>query len=190
MRKALPETKDKFIQAALEELYHYGIAGFSMRNIAKTCGVSCAAPYRHFKGKNELIEEVINAVAQRWRTRAVELLKNHHGTMREQLTDISVAYIEFLCEDPGHFTVAVMNEKFLSSEQKRRKALISRETKAVIDKYCISVGMDAETKKRKTFVVRALIAGAAEMFTAGVLEYNEENLKMVRDCIDREFDIQ
>ncbi|MBO5981082.1 MAG: helix-turn-helix transcriptional regulator, partial [Clostridia bacterium] len=80
MRKALPETKEKFIDAALEELYLYGTAGFSIRNVAKSCGLSCAAPYRHFKSKNELIEEVIAAVSDRWRNRVMALLENHTGT--------------------------------------------------------------------------------------------------------------
>ena len=92
MRKALPETKEKFIDAALEELYLYGTAGFSIRNVAKTCGLSCAAPYRHFKSKNELIEEVIAAVADRWKARVDSLLKNHSGSTRQKLLDISIEY--------------------------------------------------------------------------------------------------
>ncbi len=190
MRKALPETKEKFIDAALKELYLHGTAGFSIRNVAKECGLSCAAPYRHFKSKNELIEEVINAVAERWKKRVTALMKSHNGTTREKITDISIAYIRFLCENPGYFSVAVMNEKFLSPEQVRKKSLISSQVRSIIDSYCEEVGMTEEAKKRKTFIVRALILGTAEMMTADSLRYTEENLQMVRRCIDREFDIE
>lgn len=190
MRKALPETKEKFIDSALQELYLYGTAGFSIRNVAKNCGLSCAAPYRHFKSKNELIEEVIKAVAARWQKRVTALLENHGGTLRRQILDICIAYIKFLCENPGYFTVAVMNEKFLNPEQIRQKSLISPAVNEVINDYCASVNMSAEAKKRKTFIVRAMLIGAAEMMTADSLHYTEENLQMVRDCIDREFDIE
>lgn len=190
MRKALPETKEKFIDAALKELYLYGTAGFSIRNVAKECGLSCAAPYRHFKNKNELIEEVINAVSERWRKRVVSITENHHGTTREKIIDIAIEYIRFLCENPGYFTVAVMNEKFLSPEQVRKKSLVSQEVRDIIDGYGKEVGMSEEAKKRKTFIVRALILGTAEMMTADSLRYTEENLNMVRSCIDREFDIE
>lgn len=190
MRKALPETKEKFIDAALKELYLNGTAGFSIRNVAKECGLSCAAPYRHFKSKNDLIEEVINAVSERWRVRVMLLLANHAGTTREKITDIAIEYIRFLCENPGYFSVAVMNEKFLSPEQVRKKSLISAEVRKVIDGYCKEVGMSDEAKKRKTFIVRALILGTAEMMTADSLRYTEENIAMVRACIEREFDIQ
>ncbi len=190
MRKALPETKEKFIDSALQELYLYGTAGFSIRNVAKNCGLSCAAPYRHFQSKNELIAEVIKAVAARWQKRVEALLENHGGTLREKILDICIAYIKFLCENPGYFTVAVMNEKFLSPEQVRQKSLISPLVRKVVIDYCESVNMSAEAKKRKIFIVRAMIIGAAEMMTADSLHYTEENLQMVRDCIDREFDIE
>lgn len=190
MRKALPETKEKFIDAALEELYLYGTAGFSIRNVAKTCGLSCAAPYRHFKSKNDLIQEVITAVADRWRARVTSLLEGHNGSTRQKILDIAIEYIRFLCENKGYFSVVVMNEKFLSPEQIREKALISEEVRVIIDAYCREVNMTAEAKKRKTFIVHALILGAAEMMTADSLHYTEENIDMVRRCIDREFDIE
>jgi hypothetical protein len=49
--------------------------------------------------------------------------------------------------------------------------------------------MNENDKARKTFIVRAIIIGAAEMITADALPYSEENIKMIRECIDREFDI-
>jgi AcrR family transcriptional regulator len=190
MRKALPETKEKFIDAALEELYLYGTAGFSIRNVAKSCGLSCAAPYRHFKSKNELIQEVITAVADRWRACVTSLLEGHNGSTRQKILDIAIEYIRFLCENKGYFSVVVMNEKFLNPEQIREKSLISEGVRVIIDAYCREVNMTAEAKTRKTFIVRALILGAAEMMTADSLHYTEENIDMVRRCIDREFDIE
>lgn len=190
MRKALPETKEKFIEAALKELYLHGAAGFSIRNVAKECGLSCAAPYRHFKNKTELFEEVISAVAERWRKRVNALTKNHKGTTREKIIDIAVEYIRFLCENPGYFTVAVMNEKFLSPEQVQKKSHVSPEVLEIIDSYAREAAMSEEAKYRKTFIIRALIFGTAEMMTADSLLYTEENLDMVRKCIDHEFDIE
>ena len=83
-----------------------------------------------------------------------------------------------------------MNERFLSPEQIREKSLISKEVRGIVDTYCDEVNMNAEAKVRKTFIVRALILGAAEMMTADSLHYTEENIQMVRRCIDREFDIE
>ena len=42
-------TREALILAGLEELNEYGIQHFSTRRVAKACGMSCAAPYKHFK---------------------------------------------------------------------------------------------------------------------------------------------
>ncbi len=189
MGKSVPDIKNRLIFAALVELQEHGISDFSIRRVAADCGVSCAAPYKYFDGKNALIDAVIDFVSDEWKKTVCALLDGHTGTTREKLLDISIAYIRFLYENPGYYTVVIMNEKFLSRDRMRNKSLISPETGQVIREYCESVGMDKETEKRKTFIVRALIIGAAEMMTADSLHYTDENLNMVRSCINREFDI-
>ena len=47
--RRVSNTRDRLIQAGLEELNQYGVQHFSTRRVAKVCGVSCAAPYKHFK---------------------------------------------------------------------------------------------------------------------------------------------
>lgn len=189
MRKALPETKEKFLDAALSELYEYGVAGFSIRNVAKRCGVTCAAPYRHYQNKTDLIHAVVDAVTEKWRQRVLIILEKHPDDFHTQLVEICVDYVRFLCETPGYFTVAVMNEKFLSAETVRKKSLISNEVLAVISNYCTNVNLDETAAIRKTFFVRAFILGAAEMITSEVLPFNEATLEMVRSCVEREFQI-
>ena len=47
-RTGAGSTRDQLIQAGLEELTEHGIQNFSTRRVAKKCGISCAAPYKHF----------------------------------------------------------------------------------------------------------------------------------------------
>ena len=60
MRVANEATKDKFLIASVEELEEHGVTDFSIRRVAQRCEVSCGAPYKHFKNKNELIQTVID----------------------------------------------------------------------------------------------------------------------------------
>ena len=62
MRRASEATKEKFIVAAIRELNESGISGFSVRHIAEICGVSYGAPYKHYKGKHDLLRAVIDYV--------------------------------------------------------------------------------------------------------------------------------
>ena len=59
MRTANEANKEKFLKAAVSELEEHGVADFSIRRVAKRCGVSCAAPYKHFESKNDLLVEVM-----------------------------------------------------------------------------------------------------------------------------------
>ena len=52
-------VKERLIQAGLHELLLHGKNDFSLRRVAVEAQVSCAAPYRHFKDKDELIRAII-----------------------------------------------------------------------------------------------------------------------------------
>ena len=46
-------VRDKLIIAGADEISRYGMTNFSLRRVAATCNVSCAAPYKHFKNKGQ-----------------------------------------------------------------------------------------------------------------------------------------
>lgn len=51
------DLKEALIAAALELVRENGIAGFSFAEAARKAGVSPAAPYRHFKDRDDLLRE-------------------------------------------------------------------------------------------------------------------------------------
>ena len=51
--------KEKLLAAGIDEIALHGVSGFSLRRVAAACGASCAAPYKHFKNKEEFISAVI-----------------------------------------------------------------------------------------------------------------------------------
>ena len=50
--------REALIQAARELIKEKGPAGFTFADAARSAGVSPAAPYHHFKDKNELLDAV------------------------------------------------------------------------------------------------------------------------------------
>ena len=40
--------REALILAGIHEINANGVASFSIRRVAEACGVSCAAPYKHF----------------------------------------------------------------------------------------------------------------------------------------------
>jgi len=182
--------KSSLILAGIDEISKNGVKNFSLRRVASSCGVSCAAPYKHFKDKNELILEIIAYINAEWHDKQDRLLKTYpDASPRFLLTEISTAYIGFLLDNPKFRSLIMIDNSFLSSEQRKEILNLSRISCDLIHKYCISVGMAPETERRKTFVVRSAIYGAALMLDNGELEKNEEVFGMIRSVIDREFDL-
>lgn len=184
------DTREKLILAGISEIDRNGIQDFSMRQVAADCGVSCAAPYKHFRNRNDFILAVFRYINERWyevqsRVTANKTLTN----TRETLTETCMAYIHFLLDHPNYRTIILLPLEGMSEEHRREKAQLSIASQMLIHRYCEEVHMPPETEKRKVFIARSLIYGAALMMDNGELEPTEENLTMVRGAIDREFDL-
>ncbi len=183
-------VKEKILLAGIEEIQKNGIQDFSLRKVATRCGVSCAAPYKHFKDKKDLIRSIIQYINIQWHMRQSKVVKKFQGNVRKQLTQISLEYIKFLVENPHFRSIIMLKDDSMDNETIKMKSNLSDCTKNLIDEYCESVNMDYKTRKVKTFIVRSFIYGAALMFDNGELEYNECNLKFIEKSIDREFDLK
>jgi AcrR family transcriptional regulator len=69
--------KEALLRAALELIAEKGPAGFTFAEAARSAGVSPAAPYRHFRDRDELLANVALrgferfAIVRRWAPAAV-----------------------------------------------------------------------------------------------------------------------
>ncbi len=181
--------REKLILAGIQVIEENGVSGFSIRRTAAACGVSCAAPYKHFKDKEDLMTAIILYIKERWRDRQLEILRECGGDVRCQLIEISLAYIRFLMDNPHFRSIIMIKDPAMLSEHVRLKSELSDIVQDLIDRYCAQTQMPEERRKVKTFVVRSLIYGAALMFDNGEIAYNEQNFGLIASAIDREFDL-
>ena len=54
------DLKTQLIKAGLRMIQEEGIKKLSLRKLAQVCNVSEAAPYSHFKNKEELLDELFS----------------------------------------------------------------------------------------------------------------------------------
>ena len=188
MRVANEATKDKFLIASVEELEEHGVTDFSIRRVAQRCEVSCGAPYKHFKNKNELILEVIRYINRQW-YEYQQSLRAPYETLREELIETCMGYISFLCDHPSFLSILLLNDKTMDPAQIAEKNSIGNLTAQLIRNYCQEVRMSQEDAIRKIYAVRSFIFGAALMINGEVLPKNEETMANIRYCITREFDL-
>ena len=180
--------REELIIAGINEISRCGIAGFSMRRAAENAGVSCAAPARHFGGKQGFIAAIIEYVNAQWHDEQMRILASCGSSTREKLVCFSVGYIKFLVEKPHFRSILMLKDDELDNTYQGR-GRTTELTLKLVDEYCKEVGMDEQTRLRKFYIVRSLIYGASLMFDNGELSYSNKVLDIVRQSIDREFDL-
>ena len=158
-----PEAlREALIIAGLKEVELHGIADFSLRRVAGACGVSCAAPYRHFKSKNDLILAIITYVNDKWsllRDQIFEIFKNDS---RRCLIEICIANVRFWTANPHFRAIMLTDSKELDSDQLREKSRISGASDSLLLEYFKNSGLSDDESQKKLFIIRSLMYGAIQ----------------------------
>ena len=180
----------RLVLAAIDEVEEGGFERFSVRRIANVCGVSCAAPYKHFKNKREIFEAILDYITDVWLDRQSRVRERMSGApLRELLVELALEYVRFMVENPRFRAILMIKDQTFDSDYLNVKAKISDFSKEVILQYCAEHNVDHKVAMVKMYVVRSLIYGASLMFGNCELPYNELTMRYVRAVIDREFDL-
>ena len=190
MKTVRAENRERFIDAALEELTEYGVSGFSARRVSRRLTVSGAALYKHFENRDELLRAMIRRIYDRWSEiqRAAVAGCGEDSSPRERIMAVCAAYVRFLCANPEYQTVILMNDRAFSPELRAEKTKISEMSKELVDEYCRSVGMPDDVRKRKLLSVRACLYGTAALVNCGEADLDDGAIEMMTVAIGREFD--
>ncbi len=95
--------REALIQSALSLIGEKGPAGFTIAEAARSAGVSPAAPYRHFRDREELMADVARLGFERF---ANDLEKAWHGgnpSPLEALQNVGRAYLAFARNEPAYY---------------------------------------------------------------------------------------
>ena len=178
------DLRHALIIAGIKEVEAHGLADFSLRRVAAECGVSCAAPYRHFKSKSDLILAIIEYINEQWSFLERQIFEIYASDMKKKLIELCVANIRFWIANPNFRSIMMMDDRGLDTLQLRERSRISDETKALILEYCQGLRLSEEETERVSFSVRSILYGAAQMLGSGELRNTPENIEMIRLCLD------
>jgi AcrR family transcriptional regulator len=92
--------RNALIEAAIPLLEAHGPAALSLREVAKAAGVSHAAPYRHFRDKTELLEEIAASGYARLTQACRSAQRRYAGDPPKQLVEAGIGYLTFVVEQP------------------------------------------------------------------------------------------
>lgn len=112
------DLKKELIEKGVRLLDEEGYEGFSLRKVAKECGVSHAAPYRHFKNKDELIAKIALEALCKFNQSLQGAIERYADDPRSALREMGCAYIQFFMENPEYlrlFFLSDINKRMVGS---------------------------------------------------------------------------
>ncbi|MGU3667259.1 TetR/AcrR family transcriptional regulator [Methylobacterium sp. A49B] len=94
--------KEALIEAARRFIAERGIGGFTLVDAARLVGVTPAALYRHFRGREALLEELAGRGFAELASRLARALTSR-GTPLERFTRMGETYLAFAEEEPAYY---------------------------------------------------------------------------------------
>ncbi len=103
------DLKKEMMQKGVQLLNKEGYEGFSLRKLAAMCNVSHAAPYRHFKSKDELFQAINSEITTKFNEALVKDSDKYHDNPKIQMIEFCKNYISFMVENPDYFRYIFMS---------------------------------------------------------------------------------
>lgn len=95
--------RESLVQATADLIAEFGPKGFTLAEAARRVGVSAAAPYRHFRGRDDLLEEVARQGFDDFADRLEAAFDEGRPTPLSAFLRTGQAYLDFAREFPGHY---------------------------------------------------------------------------------------
>lgn len=153
-----------------------GPTALSLRAVAREAGVSPAAPYHHFKDKDELLDGVAE---EGWRELGEAIAKGRAASpnARSVMTEIGVAYVHFARENPALYRLmyhAACNRAMMPDHAKDADSAWRHVEDALIEAGADPT--DEQEMKLAQIAAWCTVHGVAEM--AGFKEFEPLRLSM------------
>lgn len=179
------DLRQRLIQEGMRELSESGVQGVSLRRIAQNCGVSCAAPYKHFQDKQALLLAVANAFNEKWRQcqqRAVAEVA--HCDAAAQIRAVCKAYLLFLRDNPAFCALITQKDEKSGKWQPDQLFDGSTVTKRLIVQYAAEHGLSEEETYCRTYAIRAIFYGVSTMNQLGGQHLTDSVLNWMFNLLD------
>lgn len=162
--------KEALIRAALELIAQKGPAGFTFAEAARWAGVSPAAPYRHFRDREELLASVALRGFEAFEQALARAWDNGRPNATAALDRLGKAYLAFARTQPAYYSA--MFEAGVAPDTNAELQLASERAFAILRLAAEALIVDMPVKKRPPALMLALHVwamahGIASLFGRG-----------------------
>lgn len=171
------DLRHSLIEKGIEIISQEGEENLSLRKVAMKCGVSNAAPYAHFKSKDEFIGAIQQHIMDLF-TDSLEKVTEEYRDSDSLLPMLGKAYVMFFYKNPLYFD-------FLFSRKNIRIQLslsVSDENEnpplEILKKTAVSIFSKANISEKsmqdKIIAMWALVQGLSSIVTMPNVEYDDD----------------
>jgi len=159
--------RQALVDAALELIEEKGPTGFTLSEAAKQAGVTPAAVYRHFEGREDLIAEAARQGYEIFSDLMDYAYQSGPPSALAAFEATGRAYLAFARKYPGHYIA--MFESGISVNRTPELALVANRANAVLERAAIDLSKHIPENKRPpasmfSAHIWALSHGVVELF--------------------------
>lgn len=188
------DLKQKLIDNGLLLLNKEGVEGFSLRKVAGMCGVSHTAPYKHFKDKDELIDEIVKVVWKKFYLALFEVTKLYPDEPKLQIVEMGKAYVKFMVEEPEYLKFMFLSDNICPIIIKNDKFYMEEDSafgvfKKSAENFLKEINLDERLYMEKTLTMWSLVHGIAVLIAKKTIEYSGDYIELVERIIKNRLEI-
>ena len=142
------DLREALLAAATQLIGEKGAENFTLADACRLAGVSSAAPYKHFRNRDEILEEIIARGFDEFADRSMEAVEAHGLGTLEGITAMAQAYVKFAVEHQPVFRLMFgQNPTLKSAEmvQEYGNRCLGRVIEQ-IGNYCEHQGIEGDAK--------------------------------------------
>lgn len=182
------DLKAQLIERGLKLLDAEGYQNFSLRKVAKLCGVSQTAPYRHFKNKDDLIGAITGHALDAFTQSLESAVAQHPDDPMAQLKEMGVAYIRFFAGNPEYLRLLFLTDirirmRFFGDERVKKHSNSAGILYAVTASYIQAHPEEHYTQDEMALASWGLVHGIATLIAAGELPNDEPTLALAEKVV-------
>lgn len=162
--------RQALVEAALKLVEEKGPAGFTLSEAAREAGVTPAAVYRHFEGREDLIAEAARQGYEIFADLMDYAFQSGQPSALASFEATGRAYLAFARKYPGHYVA--MFESGISVNRTPELAVVAARASAVLEKAAAALSEHIPPEKRPPAAmfsahIWAMSHGVVELFARG-----------------------
>ena len=105
------DLRESMIKMGVKLLAESGTEKFSLRKLAIMCDVSHAAPYKHFRNKEELIVAIREYIDKEFANALKEIAEKYKTDPMKKITEMGKRYVSFMVENKDYLKLLFFDSK-------------------------------------------------------------------------------